>query len=309
MRDPSSSTVLAIAIVGVLLYVTIYPILQYGWHSLSPLAPQVSSRVNVFNAELLLQIFRVLFAAASALSPTLTLVFAASFVLLFGYAIVRTPVFCYRFERVRKAAASAVAFVCLCRLFNTAFGVAQGAVLIEIIGIPCFAALVEVVADWRVRKVLSLDEPTVHQIKLLLGCAGRLEETLPVLEEFVFRHHKQCSNVLCSCRAVVEHLTDRKSDLTVDRPWYELIASLIASSFNLREISQLPQSQMQRRTEKYQRVAFDLAEVFLFKLNRLSEAFFVLTAFHSHLETHGLQWLWDQRRFDTVLCYLQQAVR
>jgi hypothetical protein len=79
-------------------------------------------------------------------------------------------------------------------------------------------------------------------------------------------------------------------------------------TFDLTEISRLPQSQMYQQTEKYLQLVYDLSEVFLFKLERLSMAWRVLDDLRKHLETHGLEKFWSAHRSRVVEYHMQQAI-
>ena len=101
---------------------------------------------------------------------------------------------------------SVIAFVCATRALNAIIGKHEGSVLVEIAGIGCFMGLVELVSQYRLKKVLEAEEFTVYKAKLLIFMAGDLSTYLEFLQKFIFQHHQQCYNPICKCQEVIDHL-------------------------------------------------------------------------------------------------------
>lgn len=84
------------------------------------------------------------------------------------------------------------------------------------------------------------------------------------------------------------HLSSEEGDLSQDKVWFEFLVGFAGRTFDLGEISKLPESEMKRKTEKYSELVYDLAEAALFKLERLGLAWKTLDDFKQHLESHRL---------------------
>ena len=105
----------------------------------------------------------------------------------------------------------------------------EGSLFNEIAGIGCFMGLVELVSQYRLKKVIEIEEFTGYKAKLLIFMTADLPTYLEYLQIFIFQHHQQCSSTACKCQQVINHLGVPDSDLYSDKIWYEFIVSFIES--------------------------------------------------------------------------------
>lgn len=80
--------------------------------------------------------------------------------------------------------------------------------------------LVELISQYRLKKVLEAEKITVYTTKLLIFMAGDLPNYLEFLQKFIFEHHQLCGNPICKCEKVIEHLGSPNSNIYDERIWY-----------------------------------------------------------------------------------------
>jgi hypothetical protein len=96
--------------------VIVLPISLYNTSNTFILTPQLNKKLNYINIYLILNLFRVIFALASALDPAYNVPTCALFFLIFAGLSIKQPVFAYSHEKMLKAMISSVAFLSLCQL-------------------------------------------------------------------------------------------------------------------------------------------------------------------------------------------------
>lgn len=173
----------------------------------------------MFNAELILNIFRGLFAATTTFGYNAILAFQALFALLFLIAIAKTPIFSYKYEGFKKIVASAVAYICLETFFSRVFGIKEDSVVISILGIAGFTALIQWICILRIKSILTRKEPSVGQIKLLIFMVCHQDCSLDSLVLFVIKHSRNCQHLGCSCKQIISSLTSTEGSVS-DSLWY-----------------------------------------------------------------------------------------
>lgn len=71
---------------------------------------------------------------------------------------------------------SAVAYVSLCPLLEFIMNHKLNSLLIEIVGMVGFIAFIQRIGQIRIRKILDLPTPSLHQIKILIFLVLNLQE-------------------------------------------------------------------------------------------------------------------------------------
>lgn len=112
---------------------------------------------------------------------------------------------------------------CLLRILSETTKDYSGNILVEIMGIICFAGLVQLYSTFRLKQILGEREPSVYQMKLLAFMIGHLDEYLEHLTYFIIQHHKNCSDVQCTCRGVIDHLVSKESVAISETVWYSFL--------------------------------------------------------------------------------------
>lgn len=157
---------LGMASLGLYLGVVL-PISLYNTSNTFVLTPQLNKKLNYINIYLVLNLFRVVFAVASALDPAYNVPVCALFFLIFAGLSVKQPVFAYSHEKMLKGMISSVAYLSLCRLLQL-MQEEPVSLPLELVGMGSFIALVDWISLQRVSQILKLQKPTIHQIKILL---------------------------------------------------------------------------------------------------------------------------------------------
>lgn len=127
---------------------------------------QLDRKVIIFTPPFLLIIFRPLLAISSTTSPILTLILTATWIFLFTFSTLRSPISCFQLSKFMRASMSAVTFCCLLRLSNTIFST-SGNLPLELLGLVCFLPFIEELTNLRVKYIMK-GETSVRQTKLLL---------------------------------------------------------------------------------------------------------------------------------------------
>ena len=150
----------------------------------------------------------------------------------------------------------------------------------------------------------------MHQIKILVFLISNIKEYFEKLEYFIIRHHRRCSNPECACSSVIAHISSKGSveGEYEDIVWYRFLIDYIGQSYSLAEMELLAESEMRRRVEKYQYIVIDLAEVHLFKLGRVNEAYYIVNNYRHLLEARGLSFLSFRQKRKVINYYLQESI-
>lgn len=117
LKNPENSVTAAFAGLQLSLFLLIlYPALVYVFFSNNALSVSIRATLRLFNPELLLAIFAPIFAISSTFAPSFSLAVSAIFLILFIFAIVRTPIIGYSLNNFRRSLPAAVAAACIIRL-------------------------------------------------------------------------------------------------------------------------------------------------------------------------------------------------
>ena len=76
----------------------------------------------------------------------------------------------------------------------------------------------------------------------------------------------------------------------------------------MEDIVKLPSSQLKLNVEKYQQIVVDLAEINMFKLGRLNEAYYLLKNFQLEIENRGMNFLSFKQKKKIIIYYLQESI-
>ena len=167
------------AVIGTILYFGIvYPIALYCSTDTTILTANGDRKFSFFNVELLLNIYKITLVTMTVLNQTAMLVLTPLFFILYFFAILKRPYYCYDGQSFKRATVSIVAFICVSRAFNAIMQYPEGSVLVEIGGAFGFAALVEWLSLNRLKRILEQEKLTVYQVKILLFMAGNLGDYL-----------------------------------------------------------------------------------------------------------------------------------
>jgi hypothetical protein len=242
IQTPTSSGMMAAGIVGLTVYlVFLLPLSLYNTSNTFVLTPQLNKKLTYINIYLLLNIFRVPFAILAPASQPFLVAVAALFFIVFLSLSIKQPVFAYSHERALKGMISAVAFACLIRICQVVQGGIQQSILLQLVGMASFICLIDWVSQFRVRKILELPKPTVHQLKILMFLLSNIKEYFDKLEYFVIRHHRRCLNPECSCSSVIAHISSKSQaeEEYSDAIWYRFLIDYIEQFYDLREMEGL----------------------------------------------------------------------
>lgn len=309
LKAPSLSATGVVGIVSLSLYLgLILPLSLYTTSNTFILTPQLNKKLTYINVYFLLNLFRVPIAIFACESEGALLATTTIFFLVFLLMSLKQPVFAYSHERLLKGMVSAVAFACLARLGQ--IGEERGSILLELVGTASFIALVDWVAQVRIRKILELPRPTIHQIKLLIFLVYNIEQHFEKLQYFILRHHRRCSNPQCQCSRVVQAMTgegevEREYSDTL---WYRFLIGVIEGEYCLREMERLGESEMKERIGKYQYVVIDLAEMYALKLGLVNQAYYIVNTYRHLLRSKGISFLSFRQKERIINYYLQETI-
>jgi hypothetical protein len=157
-----------LALVAMLLYlILVLPVLLFSSSNTFILTPQINKKVNYLNIYIIFHLFRLVFAMVSVANLSMRVVPCSLFFLVFILLTLKQPVYIYSNEKLVKGIISAVAYVSLVPLLECIMGSEFNSLLIEFVGIASFVAFVQGLSQWRMRRILDLPQPTIHQLKLL----------------------------------------------------------------------------------------------------------------------------------------------
>jgi len=136
---------------------------------------------------------------------------------------------------------------------------------------------------------------------------SNIKEYFDKLEYFVIRHHRRCLNPECTCSAVIAHISskDKTEEEYDDMIWYKFLIDYIEQFYDLKVMEGLAESEMRAKIEKYQYVVIDLAEMYLFKLGRVNQAYYIVSNYRHLLETRSISFLSFRQKRKIINYYLQ----
>ena len=141
--EPTDQIMLGMAITGMIIYFgVVYPVAMYCSIDTTLLTVNGDRKFSLFNAELLLNIYKIIMVATSVLAQSVMVFLTLLFFLLYLMAVLKRPYYCYAGQEFKRATVSIVAFVCISRTFNAIFGRPEGLILLELLGMVSFIFLV-----------------------------------------------------------------------------------------------------------------------------------------------------------------------
>jgi len=155
IQNPSSPVMLGLSIFAMLLYLLLLPIHIY--HSLNTfvLTPQLNKKLNYLNAYAWVSTFRVILVLGNILnSASMPFLCGINFFVYICITLKR-PIFAYTYEKAKKAMLSAIGYSSIIQVLNSIAGSTNSA-LSDILGMFCFAALIEIFSAVRIKKILEL---------------------------------------------------------------------------------------------------------------------------------------------------------
>jgi hypothetical protein len=250
LQIPGSPSVKISGIVALSIYLLfLLPLSLYNTSNTFILTPQLNKKLTYINIYLLLNLFRVPFAILAPISQPLLIATATLFFIVFISLSIKQPVFAYSHERPLKGMISSVAFACLIRVCQAIQNGEQQSILLQLVGMITFVCLIDWISQFRVRKILELPRPTVHQIKILVFLISNIKEYFEKLEYFIIRHHRRCCNPECTCSLVIAEITSKGKveGEYDDNIWYQFLIDYIEQYYSLSEMETLAESEMKSR--------------------------------------------------------------
>lgn len=155
LSGPTNNSELIFAAISLFFYgLLAYPISVYLSSYRTSFTCRTDSFLITFNPELLLYIFRPLFAIFNVLVPVITVVLSFLFFLLFAACVLKIPIYAYFNQTLRRAFFSAVAFCGLYTAVTFFLDSTKDSAFSGLTGILCFIPFVELIAHYRLKQLL-----------------------------------------------------------------------------------------------------------------------------------------------------------
>lgn len=193
IMNPSSDSSKIAGIIAFVLYTLfLLPLSLYNTSNTFILTPQINKKLTYINIYLILNLFRVPFAILSVIYSSSLSTVSIMFFAVFTFFSLKQPVFAYSHESFLKGIISAIAFTCLIRMFDTFINPSEQSIIIELLGMASFIALIELISKKRIKSILELPRPTIHQIKILIYLTVNISHYRDKLHYFMINHHSKC---------------------------------------------------------------------------------------------------------------------
>ena len=125
------------------------------------------SQFSFPNALLLLNVLRILFAFLSVLDPTAKIIMVFVSFLPLAILLIKSPILTWKCNKAAQMLVSLVIVWMLCTMIEFLQGDSLD-LAIYFVGVPAFAYLFTFLLDFRMMKVITKQQATSYQIKMLI---------------------------------------------------------------------------------------------------------------------------------------------